>query len=100
VHSVGRDAWAGAETHCFLIEGPRENEKVIAEATAHCSVQDNFNKETGRALALRRAVYAVQPDNEPVFDRDVQGLILSAYFNRARHRPKKEEPTDASTSGA
>jgi len=49
---------------------------VIIEATARCSKKDNFEKETGRKLALKR-VLEFSP-----FNKEERSLIWAAYENR------------------
>jgi|GEM_PF-5784218 len=52
--------------------------KVFVECGwSHCAVEDRFNKECGRRLALWRAV--------EFLPRKLRGLILHEYFNRHRN---------------
>jgi len=84
---VGRDAKAHALTHCDIIEGPRQSENVVAAATACCSVNDQFAKETGRRIALQRAIAK--------FDRETQGALLHAYFSRHEASRKPKQSTNS-----
>lgn len=69
----GRDpAMIKAETVC-RITGERGRSWTDSSC---CSVHDNFCKETGRRIALRRTV--------EMLPREVRGKILHAYY--ARHR--------------
>ena len=50
-------------------------------SVARCSISDRFCKETGRQIALKRAVADLP--------RDVRGALLRAYFTRRRPTPEK-----------
>ncbi len=65
----GRDIWARAVTKAKL-EGP--GMEVIG--TANCSHADIFSKETGRKIALTRAVKPLP--------KKVRTAIWKAYFER------------------
>lgn len=61
-----------------------DEEGRTTSATAICSFLDQFVKETGRQIALKRLV-ATMP-------RKIRGEILSAYFNRKK-RERRPSPT-------
>ena len=64
--------------HCRPVGNMKIEGKVIVNfGWSYCAVEDRFNKEHGRRLALRRAV-------EPL-PRKLRGLILHEYFNRHRN---------------
>lgn len=47
----------GGETICFILN--QEN-VVVANGTAKCSPEDNYNKATGRNIALGRALKSME----------------------------------------
>lgn len=53
-----------------------KDNNLLSQKTAYCGPHDLFQKETGRKIALLRAVDTVY------FDRDSRKEILSAYFGR------------------
>jgi hypothetical protein len=74
-------AYARALTNCFIYEGPRENEVKVAEGFSYCSVADNFDKETGRQIALNRAL--------STFNKADRGALLQTYYSRPRNSGKR-----------
>jgi hypothetical protein len=82
------------ETCCYIAELPQiANQENLpepikrAEASTYCSVADQYKKETGRRLALRRALEKVWPEVEgdPVLTKDhhkIWGIAFNAYSNR------------------
>lgn len=67
-------------TIAYLGEDGRPGQPV-ATATVVCSPQDNFCKETGRKLALTRAL------RRSFFMRADRVAIWAAYFRRGRPEP-------------
>jgi len=53
-----------------------KDNNLLSEKTAYCGPNDIFQKETGRRIALVRAVSTVY------FDKESRKEILSAYFGR------------------
>ena len=53
-----------------------KDNNLLSEKTAYCGPNDLFQKETGRKIALLRAV------NTVYFDRESRKEILNAYFGR------------------
>ena len=82
---VGKNALATDRISCYIIEGPRDNETELAHGEAFCSIDDQFNKKTGRKIALQRAIAK--------FDRETQGALLQAYFSRHRSHVKPNQST-------
>lgn len=66
--------WCGW-TGCLIYR--REDPFPVAHAEAFCSVKDQYVKETGRRLTLKRAVAALP--------RTLRGKLLHAYFTRHRN---------------
>lgn len=65
------------ETTCLINTGAtRESEETYSVGNAMCSEQDQFNRETGRELALKRAL-----DDLP---RPFRAAAWTAYRNRVR----------------
>lgn len=60
-------------TICTLVNKSNE---IVAEGEAFCHVNDQFNKETGRKLALARAL------KESELSQESRALIWQAYFSR------------------
>lgn len=76
------------KTYCYIAElGPNDNGQpnvtLLSEGIARCSVSDNYNKERGRQLALRRALEKLWPTNHEPW-----GLAFKAYSNRQPPKPK------------
>lgn len=63
------------DTYCKI----RIEDFVTAMGSAECSFNDNFCRNTGRKIALSRALIKLFPD-----DRDKRKLFWDAYFE-ARH---------------
>lgn len=72
---------ATGETRCLIYAGPRDTPTLIADSIAHCSKHDNFCRETGRQIALARALKD--------FGKPERGAILAAYFNRRKQPATK-----------
>lgn len=77
---VGRDARARAATLCEIRRGER-GRFVDSFAQAFCSVDDNFSRETGRRLALSRAITR--------YDLGTQVALTEAYEKR---KPTSNKP--------
>ena len=46
----------GGSTYCSLVDETQDiRSRVVGYGTARCSLEDNFNKGIGRAIALGRA---------------------------------------------
>jgi hypothetical protein len=66
-----------SHTQCFIEFQDLKNPKKILEVRigyAWCSPKDNFNKETGRKLALKRAL------DTPKLTKEQRTEIWKAYF--------------------
>lgn len=61
-------------TYAVLQTGQNGNRKVIADAFALCSASDNFCKETGRKLALRRLL------DHTGWSREARRAVWQAYW--------------------
>ncbi|KKK50546.1 hypothetical protein LCGC14_3123920, partial [marine sediment metagenome] len=65
---------ARARTTCYIY---RDNLKYLkADGTAWCSRKDQFNRNTGRKLALERALESAG------FDKPKRTLFWEAYFKK------------------
>jgi hypothetical protein len=64
------------ETHCRVLDDFGD---VVAHGYAICSHRDQFNKNTGRKLALSRAL-------SDVFTREERQLFWDAYFQARNGR--------------
>ena len=60
----------GKVTHCDVLDG---DDCCIGSGITLCSPQDQFNKNTGRKIALSRAL-------DEIFARDERQLFWDAYF--------------------
>ena len=60
----------GKATHCDVLDGDGD---CIGSGLASCSPRDQFNKNTGRKIALSRAL-------DEIFTRDERQLFWDAYF--------------------
>lgn len=65
-------------THCELYNIMSGVTKLISEATARCSVDDNFKKSTGRKIALTRAL------RKTGFGKAERRLVWEAYRKTVR----------------
>ena len=63
-------------TICQLITVDGDNEIVFAQGESSCHPKDNFNKETGRKVALQKAL-AKTP-----FDKNQRRQVWNNYFAR------------------
>lgn len=63
-------------TFCFITYYGEKDPCMVG--VAYCSRQDQFNKETGRKLALKR----VLSRNFTQWDKIQRGIIWNAYFGR------------------
>ena len=61
----------------------KDNNNIIAQGEARCSVKDVFNKEEGRIFALRRATRNL--------DKDLKREVWRRYVNRRTVSLKKSE---------
>lgn len=61
----------------------KDNNNIIAQGEARCSIKDVFNKEAGRIIALRKATENL--------DKDLKGEIWRKYVNRRTVNLKKSE---------
>ena len=57
-------------TYCDVLDGDGD---CIGSGLASCSPRDQFNKNTGRKIALSRAL-------DEIFTRDERQLFWDAYF--------------------
>lgn len=72
----------GAETYCYIRElnpDGRQESKLLASGCARCSQEDQFCKETGRTLSLRRALSSKWNFH---LDRGFRTAVWHAYFDR------------------
>lgn len=63
-------------TICQLISVENGQEVVFAQGESFCSPRDNFNKDHGRKIALKKALAISN------FNKSQRKLIWSSYFNR------------------
>jgi len=80
-----RKEWIGlremnALTEC-LVEDHTIDPPRVLEGEAYCSRLDNFNKETGRKLSLKRAIAK--------FPKTIRREIWNAYLNRTKQQEKE-----------
>ncbi len=71
---------ASHRTKCIItnVDG-----QIISEATSFCSTKDNFCKETGRKIALKRALSSAGHSAlASRFHYHARKTIWQAYFNR------------------
>lgn len=61
-------------TTCFILD--KETNAEVARGVAKCNPADRFNYESGRKLALARAL------TEAGFDRNARGMAWNAYRKR------------------
>ena len=64
------------KTHCTILD---ESDNVVSHGVAKCSVKDQFNKNTGRKVALTHAL--------ELFGKWERGQVWNAYF-QARNGKK------------
>ena len=67
-----------ALTSCFIEGQEMDRWAAVAQGEARCSLDDRFQKETGRKLALQRAVAH--------FPQVLRGTIWDAYLSRKERR--------------
>lgn len=82
----GDDVPVRAITHCIVSTAPVSTPdplkpeappgEVIAQADAYCSMADQYDKELGRVVALKRAA--------ALLDRQIGGALIEAYYTRPR----------------
>ena len=71
-------------TLCRILHLPEENQRInvdnctLGKDVAACSSDDNFNKETGRKIALTRAL-----KNIPGFTKQARTAFWDVYLHRA-----------------
>ncbi len=74
------DGFLGVATIC-LLPVPACDGNTILRGIAFCSPPDQFNKKVGRAIALGRAVKALERgDDNEVAPRKVAGILSSNYM--------------------
>lgn len=71
---------AKGDTACTIRIGQH-----IVSSRAYCSVEDNFDSERGRKLALARVMDKI------LLPKKVRREVWQAYLNRPRHDQKKAE---------
>ena len=75
-----------AVTHCHLqqlVKG--EGWETFRLGTSLCAWDDEYNKETGRVIALRRAIMEWTENKHFLWDpKAARRAAFSAYFNRKR----------------
>lgn len=76
------NAYARGTTECLIVTGTKDNEEVVARGIAHCSVWDQFDKETGRQLSLARAIG--QGIKTAIFLKKDFKFVMGVYFARKR----------------
>lgn len=81
-------------THCGVYHVPPDDETgpptKICYGVSKCSPQDQFNRETGRKIALTRAL--LQGVHEFALSKEKREVIWKAYFDRIPKVTKEEEP--------
>jgi len=81
-HNNGRRV--GRRTECFIRHTRERARHLVLSGCAYCHPHDNYCKETGRKIALARALERVR--------RDDRRLFWQAYF--ARNENEKEKVSD------
>lgn len=70
--------------------------KLICYGVAKCSPLDNFSRETGRKIALTRAL--LEGMHEFATSKDKREIIWKAYFDRVPKKPQ-EPPVEPAIEG-
>ncbi len=76
----GKDAWIHHQTTCRILELEEGKAEpiLIATGVAECCALDNFSKETGRKIALTRAI------EQMALPKEERTAIWNQYHNRDR----------------
>lgn len=67
-------------SHMTKVEIYDENHESLGAGYAYCSVKDNFSKEIGRKIALKRAIADAMVSHSPVNYPSVRGCIWRKLF--------------------
>jgi hypothetical protein len=81
-YPVTEDDKISFETVCSIV--PTGQKAPFICGVAFCSKKDQFNKEVGRKLALKRAL----DRNLANWDKIQRTIIWKAYFNRSKNEFK------------
>lgn len=73
------------DTHAVSDATGGDGFRALGSGLATCHRLDNFNKETGRKIALKYALKAAG------FNENERRLVWEGYFNRPRTSGKKDE---------
>jgi hypothetical protein len=76
--------FAGAVTDCFILRVRGDGKKIVARGTAYCHAADRFVKETGRKIALTRALSSARRVDPWTWDKKKRQQVWFKYFGRMK----------------
>lgn len=80
----GKAAVVTHTTIARIMKGEVKAPEEFIRGEAHCAADDNFSRETGRAVALAHMLQLDKPEADRPLSRWLTGKILQAYYNRRR----------------